>query len=63
MKTGDDGCWMFSALFSTSILILHPMNDKEYGQRDFANILKRFLIDQFVEFFLLIGPSNASKYL
>jgi len=27
-----------------------------------ANALKRFLIGQFVKFFLLIGPSNASKH-
>jgi len=34
---------------------------KGYGQRDAANALKRFLIGQFIKFFLLIGPSNASK--
>jgi len=33
----------------------------EYGQRDAA--LKHFLTGQFVNFFLLIGPSNASKHL
>jgi len=32
-----------------------------YGQRDV--VLKRVLISQFVKFFLLISPSNASKYL
>jgi len=32
-------------------------------QRDAANALKRFLTGQFVKFSLLIGPSNASKYL
>jgi len=34
-----------------------------YSQRDTANALKRFLIDQFIKFFLLIGSSNASKHL
>jgi len=34
----------------------------EYGQRDAANALKRFLIGQFVKFFRLIGPSNASDH-
>ena len=34
-----------------------------YGQCDAANALKRFLIGQFVKFFLLIGPLNASKHL
>ena len=34
-----------------------------YGQRDAANALKRFLIGQFVKFFLLIDPSNALKHL
>jgi len=35
----------------------------EYDQRDAANALKHFLTGQFVNFFLLIGPSNASKHL
>jgi len=34
-----------------------------YGQRDAANALKRFLIGQLVKFFLLIDASNASKHL
>ena len=34
-----------------------------YGQRDVANALKRFLTSQFVKFFFLIGPLNASKHL
>ena len=33
------------------------------SQRDAANALKRFLTGQFVKFFLLISPSNASKRL
>ena len=33
------------------------------GQHDVANALKRFLIGQFIKFFLLIGPSNVSKHL
>ena len=33
------------------------------SQRDAANALKRFLTGQFVKFFLLISPSNASKCL
>jgi len=41
---------------------VHSFN-LEYGQRDAANALKRFLIGQFVKFFLLIGPSNTSKHL
>jgi len=39
------------------------MIDYEYGQRDAANALKRFLTGQFVKFFFLIGPSNALKHL
>ena len=30
----------------------------EYGQRDVAKALKRFLIDQFVKFFLLIASKH-----
>jgi len=37
--------------------------DLGYDQRDAANALKYFLINQFVKFFLLIGQSNASKHL
>ena len=33
-----------------------------YDQRDAVNVLKRFLIGQFVKFFFL-DPSNASKHL
>jgi len=42
---------------------MNDIDDKERGndQRDVANALKRF--GQFVKFFLLIGPSNASKHL
>jgi len=36
--------------------------DYGYGQCNAANTLKCFLIDQ-LKFFLLIGPSNASKHL
>jgi len=35
----------------------------EFDQRAATNASKRFLIGQFVKFFLLIGPSNASKHL
>jgi len=35
-----------------------PLEYLEYDQRDVANVLKRFLIGQFVKFFLLIGPSK-----
>jgi len=34
-----------------------------YGQYDITNALKHFLINQFVKFFFLIDPSNASKHL
>ena len=39
--------------------ILKIKKDYEYGQRTAAHALKRFLTDQFIKFFLLIGPSNA----
>jgi len=50
------------------LLLIRPRKyakalDLEYGQCDAANALKRFLIGQFVKFFLLIGPSNVSKHL
>jgi len=37
--------------------------DSGYGQRDATSTLKRFLMDQFVKFFLPIGSLNASKHL
>jgi len=47
------------------IQLLSPLNVANgYDQRDVANSLKRFLIDQsIVKFFLLIGPLNALKHL
>ena len=42
---------------------MYFFTDFEYNQRDAINALKCFLIGLFVKFFLLIDPSNASKYL
>jgi len=50
-------------LYRRNILYLKYRIHTGYDQRDVANALKRFLIGQFVNFFLLIGPSNALKHL